>query len=78
MVIVAFDINEIVEDLESLEINYTLLPPAKNFEDVYSQIEIIGKLIDKEDESLDLITSMRKDVGEILENFSTFKHHSIS
>ena len=70
LVIVAFDFNGIVEGLESLEINYTLLPPAKNFEDVYSQIEEIGKLIDKEDESLDLITSMKNDVGEIIENFS--------
>ena len=70
LVIVAFDFNGIVEGLESLEINYTLLPPAKNFEDVYSQIEEIVKLIDKEDESLDLITSMKNDVGEIIENFS--------
>ena len=70
LVVVAFDFNGIVEGLESLEINYTLLPPAKNFEDVYSQIEEIGKLIDKEDESLDLITSMKNDVGEIIENFS--------
>ena len=44
MVIVAFDFNGIVDGLESQEINYVLLPPAKNFEDVYSQISIIGEI----------------------------------
>ena len=42
VVILAFDFNGIVEGLENQEINYVLLPPAKNFEDVYSQIETIG------------------------------------
>ena len=45
MVVIAFDFNGIVEGLESQEINYILLPPAKNFEDVYSQISIVGKLV---------------------------------
>ena len=70
LVVIAFDFNGIVEGLESLEMNYALLPPSRNFEDVYSQIEEIGKLIDKEDESLELVSSMKNDVEEIVESFS--------
>jgi len=70
LVVVAFDFNGIVEGLEDLDINYTLLPPAKNFEDVYSQIEKIGVLIDKAEEAADLVSLMKNDIGEIIENFS--------
>ena len=70
LVIVAFDFNGIVEGLEDLDINYTLLTPAKNFEGVYSQIENIGVLIDKADEAADLVSLMKNDVGEIIKNFS--------
>ena len=70
LVVIAFDFNGIVEGLESLEMNYALLPPSRNFEDVYFQIEEIGKLIDKEDESLELVSSMKNDVEEIVESFS--------
>tara|TARA_B100000427_G_scaffold210154_1_gene175144 strand:- start:158 stop:1123 length:966 start_codon:yes stop_codon:yes gene_type:complete len=70
LVVVAFDFNGIVEGLEGLDINYILLPPAKNFEDVYSQIEKIGVLIDKADEASDLVSLMKNDVSEIIENFS--------
>ena len=73
LVVIAFDFNGIVEGLENLEMNYALLPPARNFEDVYSQIEEIGQLIDKEDESLDLVSSMKNDVEEVIENFSEEK-----
>ena len=70
LVVIAFDFNGVVEGLENLEMNYALLPPARNFEDVYSQIEEIGQLIDKEDESLDLVSSMKNDVEEVIEHFS--------
>ncbi len=70
LVLIAFDFNGIVEGLESLKINYAILPPAGNFEDVYSQIEEIGNLIDREDESSYLVSSMKNDVKEIIENFS--------
>ena len=70
LVVIAFDFNGIVEGLESLEINYALLPPARNFEDVYFQIEEIGNLINKVDESKDLVSSMKNDVKEIMEAFS--------
>ncbi len=72
VVLLAFDINEIVTDLEGIEMKYALLPPARNFEDVYSQIEIIGNLIHKENEAKNLISSMREDVSTILQN-TTFK-----
>lgn len=72
VVLIAFDINEIVTDLEGKEMKYALLPPARNFEDVYSQIEIIGNLIRRENEAKNLISSMREDVSTILQN-TTFK-----
>jgi len=70
LVVIAFDFNGIAEGLESLEINYVLLPPARNFKDVYFQIEEIGNLINKVDESKDLVSSMKNDVKEITEAFS--------
>jgi len=70
LVIVAFDFNGIIKGLESLEINYVLLPPARNFQEVYSQIEEIGNLINKVDESSDLVSSMKSDVEKIIGNFS--------
>ncbi len=51
LVVLAFDFNGIVEGLENLEINYVLLPPARNYEDVYFQIEEKGNLINKVEES---------------------------
>ncbi len=68
VVLIAFDINGISNDLEALEMKYALLPPARNFEDVYSQIEIIGNLIEKENEAKNLISSMKNDVSTILKN----------
>ena len=70
LVVVAFDFNGIVEGLENLEINYVLLPPARNYEDVYFQIEEIGNLINKVDESKNLVSSMKNDVEKIIEAFS--------
>jgi len=71
LVVVAFDFNGIIEGLESLEINYALLPPARDFDDVYTQIEEIGALINKSDESLELVSAMQNDVEEIIQNFSS-------
>ena len=69
-VVLAFDFNGIVEGLENLEINYVLLPPARSYEDVYFQIEEIGNLINKVDESKNLVSSMKNDVEKIIEAFS--------
>ena len=70
MVIVAFDFNGIVEGLESQEINYLLLPPAKNFEDVYSQISIVGKLVSKQSEASAKIREMKSEINQILNNIN--------
>ena len=70
LVVVAFDFNGIIEGLENLQINYVLLPPARNYEDVYFQIEEIGNLINKVDESKNLVSSMKNDVEKIIEAFS--------
>ncbi len=68
MVIIAFDFNGIVEGMESQEINYLLLPPAKNFQDVYSQISTIGDLVNKKGESSEKIREMKSEIKRILNN----------
>ena len=70
LVIVAFDFNGIIDGLEALNLNYILLPPARNFDEVYTQIMEIGNLINKSEESIDLVSEMENDVAEIIENFS--------
>mgnify|MGYP001544549529 FL=1 len=68
VVILAFDFNGIVEGLENQKINYVLLPPAKNFEDVYSQIETIGSLVNKESEAFSATRDMKIEINRIFEN----------
>ena len=68
VVILAFDFNGIVEGLKNQEINYVLLPPAKNFEDVYSQIETIGSLVNKESEAFSTTRNMKIEINRILDN----------
>ena len=68
MVIVAFDFNGIVEGLESQKINYLLLPPAKNFDDSYSQISTIGELVNKKSEASVKIREMKSEINQILNN----------
>ena len=68
VVILAFDFNGIVEGLKNQEINYVLLPPAKNFEDVYSQIEIIGSIVNKESEAFSTTRDMKIEINRILDN----------
>ena len=68
MVILAFDFNGIVEGLENQEINYVLLPPAKNFEDVYSQIETIGSIVNKESEAFSTTRDMKIEINRMLDN----------
>ena len=68
MVIVAFDFNGIVEGLESQEINYVLLPPAKNFEDVYSQVSTIGEIVDKKGEASSKVRDMKLEINRILDD----------
>ena len=76
IVIVAFDFNGIVEGLESQEINYVLLPPAKTLEDVYSQIEIVGDIINKRSEASAKVRDMKLEIGRILDN-SNFGNVSV-
>ena len=68
VVILAFDFNGIVEGLENQELNYVLLPPAKNFEEVYSQIETIGSLVNKESEAFSTTRDMKIEINRILDN----------
>ena len=68
MVIIAFDFNGIVEGLESQEINYVLLPPAKNFEDVYSQISTIGEILNKKGEASSKVRDMKLEINRILDD----------
>ena len=68
VVILAFDFNGIVEGLKNQEINYVLLPPAKNFEDVYSQIETIGSIVNRENEAFSTTRDMKIEINRILDN----------
>ena len=68
MVIVAFDFNGIVEGLESQQINYALLPPAKNFEDVYSQILTIGEIVNKKGAASSKVRDMKLEINRILDD----------
>ena len=68
VVILAFDFNGIVEGLENQDINYVLLPPAKNFEDVYSQIETIGSIVNRENEAFSTTRDMKIEINRILDN----------
>ena len=68
MVIVAFDFNGIVDGLESQEINYVLLPPAKNFEDVYSQISTIGEIVNKKGKASSKVRDMKLEINRILDD----------
>jgi len=68
IVIVAFDFNGIIEGLESQEIKYALLPPAKNFEDVYSQISTIGEIVNKKGEASSKVRDMKLEINRILDD----------
>ena len=76
VVIVAFDFNGIVEGLESQEISYVLLPPAKTLEDVYSQIETVGDIINKRSEASAKVRDMKLEINRILDN-SNFGNVSV-
>ena len=68
IVIISFDFNGIVNGLEAEEINYILLPPAKNLDDVYSQITTIGDIVDKKNEASSKIRDMKLEINRILRN----------
>ena len=68
IVIVAFDFNGIVEGLEAQEINYILLPPARNLDDVYAQITSIGELVNKKSEASSTIRDMKLEINRIINN----------
>ena len=76
VVIIAFDFNGIVDGLESQEINYVLLPPAKTLDDVYSQIEIVGDIINKRSEARTKVRDMKLEINRILDD-SNFGNVSV-
>jgi len=67
-VILAFDFNGIVEELENQDINYILLPPATTLEDVYSQIKTIGDLVGKKSEAVSITRDMKLSINRIIKN----------
>jgi len=66
VVIIAFDFNGIVEGLEAQEINYVLLPPARNLDDVYAQITNIGEIVNKKSEASSTIRDMKLEINRII------------
>ena len=76
VVIIAFDFNGIVDGLESQEINYVLLSPAKTLDDVYSQIETVGDIINKRSEARTKVRDMKLEINRILDD-SNFGNVSV-
>ena len=76
VVIIAFDFNGIVDGLESQEINHVLLPPAKTLDDVYSQIETVGDIINKRSEARTKVRDMKLEINRILDD-SNFGNVSV-
>ena len=68
VVIIAFDFNGIVEGLEAQEINYVLLSPARNLDDVYAQITNIGEMVNKKSEASSTIRDMKLEINRIINN----------
>ena len=68
IVIIAFDFNGIVEGLKAQEINYALLPPARNLDDVYAQITTIGDMVNKKSEASSTIRGMKLEINRIINN----------
>ena len=68
VVIIAFDFNGIVEGLKAQEINYVLLPPAKNLDDVYAQIYTIGDIVNKKNEASSKLSDMKLEINRIINN----------
>ena len=68
VVIIAFDFNGIVEGLKAQEINYVLLPPARNLDDVYAQITNIGEMVNKKREASSTIRDMKVEINRIINN----------
>ena len=68
VVIIAFDFNGIVEGLEAQEINYVLLPPARNLDDVYAQITNIGEMVNKKSKASSTIRDMKLEINRIINN----------
>ncbi len=76
VVVVAFDFNGIIDGLEEQNINYILLPPANTFEDVYSQIETIGDIVNKRSEAAKKVRDMKIEINRTLDN-SNYKNISV-
>lgn len=76
LVILAFDFNGIVEGLKTQKINYLLLPPARTLEDVYSQIETIGAIVNKKSEAAAKTKEMRLSISKLIDN-SNFEDISV-
>ena len=76
VVVVAFDFNGIIDGLEEQNINYILLPPATTFEDVYSQIETIGDIVNKRSEAAKKVRDMKIEINRTLDN-SNYKNISV-
>ena len=70
VVIIAFDFNGIVEGLEAQEINYVLLPPARNLDDVYAQITNIGEIVNKKSEASSTIRDMKLEINRIINKYN--------
>ncbi|MDA2970499.1 MAG: ABC transporter substrate-binding protein [Actinomycetota bacterium] len=68
LVVIAFDFNNIIEGLEKNNINYIVLPPAKNLEEVYFQIQKVGELVQKEQTASFIVDEMKTKINSLIKN----------
>ena len=68
LVILAFDFQGETEALDQLEIPNLLLPPAATLEDMFSQMELLGKAVGRSEDAVRLVTSMEAEIAEILDS----------
>ena len=66
LVVLAFDFNNIVEGLEKNKINYIFLPPAKNLEEVYLQIQKVGEMVQKEQVATSIVEDMKSKIDSLI------------
>lgn len=72
LVLVSNDTDGLVAALTALEIPVLLLPAAVTFDDVYSQIELVGAVTGHKNEAASLVTRMQSDIDTISDSALSF------
>lgn len=66
LVVVSDDINDVVAALGAIDIPVLHNPAAATLDDTYAQIELLGQATGHQDESSDLVASMREEIDALV------------